>query len=104
MPSFSSYPPGVSGNEPEITGEWKIDSHNPFEADFDCFTIGGLKGWWLLDWRFDDYSYNTLMKDEETAKRIAKERNALIPNECQYKNGVCVICGEPDLDALNAYA
>lgn len=34
-----NYPPGVTGNEPEITGEWPVDPHAPFTVVEDPWAI-----------------------------------------------------------------
>jgi hypothetical protein len=48
MPGLSNYPPGVSGNEPQITGGPDPDDpiliHHPCGARFDDITLAGLHG------------------------------------------------------------
>lgn len=40
---MSNYPPGVSGNEPQITGEWPCDCSNSDDSGYDprCPLCGG---------------------------------------------------------------
>jgi hypothetical protein len=90
---MSNYPPGVSGNEPQITGVWPVDWHSPWYAAWD--TDGRH---FLEDTRRED-GYLVPMKDRQAANRVARERNAMIPSQCRFSRGTCTICWEPDLPA-----
>lgn len=100
---MSNYPPGVSGNEPQITGEWPVDPHQPYFADETPLEelIGEIKGFGIF--KGDDDLVSTHPSFEEAGK-VAFILNDAIPN-CHFRitdkgRSGCLVCGEPDWDQI----
>jgi hypothetical protein len=89
--SLSNYPPGVSGNEPQITGEWPCENCGatlPEEAD--CPECG--KPMEVLD----------IKDDPEFPSRYVWKCNTPMGCEHESPGDSCPDgCAEPDYDAMN---
>jgi hypothetical protein len=100
MPSPSNYPPGVSGNEPEITGQWPADPHNPWQVTYagvgqtERFAVQHM-GSEELVLLYDDLASEGGM-DRDAAEELARQLNELTakPYCCVNERGTCLICGD----------
>jgi hypothetical protein len=90
--SGSNLPPGVSGNEPQITGEWKCA---------DCGALLPEDGWWIV---VDDDGEHTLEAsdgDEARERHLRENPEALVESVRSYDGEVCPdYCPEPDYDDM----
>jgi hypothetical protein len=79
--SASNYPPGVSGNEPQITGVSPVDPDAPFETlgDPEEVFTGGVgfmgRGWGVYDLRADPECPASCHPTQQEAKRVAEILN-----------------------------
>lgn len=89
----SNYPPGVSGNEPEITGNFDFDPHAPFWVGD---ALEDDDGSFCIYWGADEDHYFDGFRDEGKAQVMADALNARysLRNEVADKHGVCRICGD----------
>ena len=90
---MSNYPPGVTGNEPEITGEWPVDIHEPFWAEENCFdTVGAYA---VFFGNSEEHFFDGFDNFEE-ADSFAKELNRRwgIRSCTTNKIGQCIVCGD----------
>lgn len=93
----SNYPPGVTGNEPHLTGEVDFNPHMPF-------WIGDHPEYakvWVVYYRdgeglwFTDPTGKGWQAQE--AQKFAEMLNAAFPeSECEFENHTCRICGDRD--------
>lgn len=88
----NGYPPGVTGNEPQITGEIEVDPHAPFwvgedpedESQFAVF-YGAEEDLWWGAWVTKDGA-------DAFAAQLNSRWSLKEPNP--DKNGQCRICGD----------
>lgn len=97
-----AYPPGVTGLEPAITGEWPVDLHNPYEAGDKADSEHEL--WPVWDARDEDLPPGSEHPSEAEAEAVARQMNKEIPacRDQVDERDCCVICGEPDWGKLEA--
>ena len=96
----SNYPPGVSGNEPQITGEWPVDPHFPWQTCYagigktDRYAVCHMGSEELVLVYDDEASVGGM--DQEAAEALAHELNTLTakPYCCVDERGICLICGD----------
>lgn len=89
---MSNLPPGVSANDPHITGEYPVDPHAPFDAVRDVEKEG--KWMVLFGGHEEDYYWNNL--SESAAKGLASLLNNhwSLRDEQRNKIGQCRVCGD----------
>jgi hypothetical protein len=92
------YPPGVSGLEPQITGEWPVDPHAPFNALGDG--VGEPDPKWIVVFGNEEDALGNLHFDTQAeAERWADQLNSVWPRracEMKQRNGYkqCPTCGD----------
>jgi hypothetical protein len=87
------YPPGVTGNEPQITGEWLVDIHEPFWAGINEFDTAGEYAVYFgnSEEHFFD-NFNTI-EDAQSFANALNQRWGI--RSCDInKHGQCRICGD----------
>jgi hypothetical protein len=88
-----NYPPGVTGNEPQITGEWPVDPHEPYWAGEACYNdaigyavfYGNSEDEW-----FDGFS--TVEEAEDFAKMLNKHWGLRKHDLTEHE--WCRVCGD----------
>lgn len=89
----NNYPPGVTGNEPHLTGEIEYDPHAPFFVGDDPETDGQFAVHFGPNWEehfFDGFH------TEKTAQFLADLLNRRWSLREPYPddNGICRVCGD----------
>jgi hypothetical protein len=85
----SNYPPGVTGNEPEITGEIEFDPHAPFWVGDDCEF-----GWSVFYRDEDDPMFTARSRKEAELFAEACNSGYVFRHEIRGVGGVCRVCGD----------
>lgn len=96
----SNLPPGVTGNEPQITGDIVFDPHAPFWAAPDVES-----GEWAVYWGDSEDHFWTGYFEPDAIK-LAKELNAnysLKDEQRSPKDGHCLVCGDYHGDPEELY-
>lgn len=95
MPDLSNFPPGVTGNEPHLTGAVEFDPHQPFWVGDDP-EIDGSCAVFMGD---DEDRWFGCFLEREDADELRDELNDRYSlKECwhgQNSDKPCHICGEP---------
>lgn len=80
-----NYPPGVTGSEPQITGEWPVDPHAPF--DVVCDGVGTPDPKWSVVFGNEEDPLGGLEFDtQDEARKWADDLNQVWPlRECRQR-------------------
>lgn len=91
-----NYPPGVTGAEPQITGEWPVDPHAPFSVLSP--SVGDPAPEWIVVLGNEEDPVGSLVfTTEAEAERFAADLNRIWPNRACQPSGrfqQCRICGD----------
>lgn len=82
--SSDYYPPGVSGNEPEITGDWPCPVCRGFGRDF----FGEEPFWTVFKWDGTCRSFES----KEEADSYAREGDEVVEDSSPTGEACCVAC------------
>lgn len=94
------YPPGVTGSEPQITGEWPVDPHAPF--DVVCDGVGTPDPKWSVVFGNEEDPLGGLEFDtQDEARKWADDLNRIWPQRSCDKRQIgdgrmwqCTVCGD----------
>lgn len=92
---MSYYPPGVTGSEPQITGEWPVDPHAPFSATED----NELEGKWTVYYGDPEKDHGVAIGPFEL-EAMAVEKADILNQSYRYRKcdpdqfGQCRVCGD----------
>ena len=90
---MSNYPPGVTGNEPQITGEWPVDIHEPFWAGTNDFDTSGAYAVYFGN--SEDHFFDSFDTIEEAEAFASSLNNHWGIRSCDANDiGQCRICGD----------
>lgn len=89
----SNYPPGVSGSEPQITGEWPIDVHAPYWAGEACYNDAEGYAVFYGDGEGDFFDGFATMHEAENFAKMLNEHWGI--RRCDINEQKwCTICGD----------